>query len=338
MKGLLNKLAEGENLTGTEMEQAMRQVMTGKATPAQIGAFMMGLRQKGETVEEITAAARVMRSLAEPVRVASQPLVDTCGTGGDGANIFNVSTAAALVAAACGVRIAKHGNRSVSSSTGSADVLEAAGVNLDLRPEDVAESVEKVGIGFLFAPAHHSAMKFAIGPRRELGMRTLFNVLGPLTNPAGARRQVLGVFDQRWLRPLAEVLQALGSERVMVVHARDGLDEISVAAVTDVVELKDGTLHEYSIDPAAQLGIWYTSLDAARVGSAGESLKMILDAFRGGQGVAADLIAVNAAAVLQVAGLAEDLLQGLSQARTAMGNGQALAKLEALRTFTQGVA
>ncbi len=337
MKALLNKLAERQDLSEQEMEQAMMQVMTGKATPAQIGAFMMGLRQKGETVAEITAAARVMRRLAEPVRVGVGPLVDTCGTGGDGAGIFNVSTAAALVAAACGVKIAKHGNRSVSSTTGSADVLEAAGVNLDLRPEDVAQCVQEVGIGFLFAPAHHSAMKFAIGPRRELGMRTLFNVLGPLTNPAGASRQVLGVFSQSWQRPLAEVLRALGSERVMVVHAEDGLDEISVAAKTHVVELKDGRISEYRINPA-ELGIWYTSLQDARVETAQESLQRIEQAFQGAHGIVADLIAINAAAVIQVAGLAEDLLEGLMKARTAMGNGKALNTLRALRDLTRGMA
>ncbi len=337
MKTILNKLADREDLSEAEMEQAMQQVMTGQATPAQIGALMMGLRQKGETVAEITAAARVMRRLAEPVRVSSQPLVDTCGTGGDGAGIFNVSTAAALVAAACGVKIAKHGNRSVSSTTGSADVLEAAGVNLDIRPEDVAQCVEEVGIGFLFAPAHHSAMKFAIGPRRELGMRTLFNVLGPLTNPAGARRQVLGVFAAHWQRPLAEVLRALGSDRVMVVHAEDGLDEISVAAATRVVELKDGDIREYTINPA-ELGIWYTSLKDAQVNTAAESLALIEQAFQGGHGIAADLIALNAAAVIQVAGLAEDLLEGLVKARTAMGNGKALNTLRRLRDLTRSMA
>ncbi len=337
MKSILNQLAAGENLSEETMEQAMNQVMTGQATPAQIGALLMGLRQKGETVEEITAAARVMRRLAEPVKVASQPLVDTCGTGGDGAGIFNVSTAAAIVAAACGVKIAKHGNRSVSSTTGSADVLEQAGVNLDLRPEDVAQCVEEVGIGFLFAPAHHSAMKFAIGPRRELGMRTLFNVLGPLTNPAGAKRQVLGVFAQEWQRPLAEVLKTLGSERVMVVHAEDGLDEISVAAQTRVVELKNGEISEYRINPA-ELGIWYTSLKAAQVNTAAESLRLIESAFQGENGIAADLIALNAAAVLQVADLAEDLLEGLVKARTVMGNGKALQTLHQLRDLTRSMA
>ncbi len=337
MKSILKQLAAGQDLSEKTMEQAMNQVMTGQATPAQIGALLMGLRQKGETVEEITAAARVMRRLAEPVKVSAKPLVDTCGTGGDGAGIFNVSTAAAIVAAACGVKIAKHGNRSVSSTTGSADVLEQAGVNLDVRPEDVAQCVEEVGIGFLFAPAHHSAMKFAIGPRRELGMRTLFNVLGPLTNPAGAKRQVLGVFAPEWQQPLAEVLRTLGSERVMVVHAGDGLDEISVAAPTRVVELKHGEISEYSINPA-ELGIWYTSLKDAQVNTAAESLQLIESAFQGDSGIAADLIALNAAAVLQVADLAEDLLEGLVKARTAMGNGKALKTLHRLRDLTRSMA
>lgn len=329
IQSILSLLAEGNNLSESQMHQAMEKVMTGQATPAQIGAFMMALRIKGETVDEITAAAKVMRELAEKVEINKQPLVDTCGTGGDGAGIFNVSTAAAIVASAAGVVIAKHGNRSVSSTTGSADVLEKAGVRLDLRPQDVAECVEQAGIGFLFAPAHHSAMKHAIGPRKELGMRTLFNVLGPLTNPAGAKRQVLGVFDRKWQRPLAEVLKSLGSEHVMVVHAEDGLDEISVSSQTYVVELKDGKISESTIVPA-DLGIWYTSLNDAKVASSEESLALIQDAFDGKVGIAADLIAINAAAAIYVAGLAKNLTEGLLKARTVLGNGKAKAKLQTL--------
>ena len=243
------------DLNSRDMEEVMRLIMTGQATPAQIGGFLVGLRMKGETVEEIAAAARVMRELATHVHISGPHLVDTCGTGGDGASTFNISTASAIVTAAAGARVAKHGNRSISSSSGSADVLEAAGVRLDLDPEQVAACVDRVGVGFLFAPQHHSAMKYAIGPRREMRVRTLFNLLGPLTNPAGAPNQVLGVFSPLWVEPLARVLKQLGSEHVLVVHAEDGLDEISIAGPTRIAELKDGEITVYSIS-ACRLGIW----------------------------------------------------------------------------------
>jgi anthranilate phosphoribosyltransferase len=237
MQSAIRCVVERQDLTEAQMLDVMRLIMTGQATPAQIGGFLVGLRMKGETLDEITAAARVMRELATPVPVAGDHLVDTCGTGGDGASTFNISTASAIVTAAAGARVAKHGNRSVSSSCGSADVLEAAGVNLELTAAQVAQCVEKIGVGFLFAPMHHSAMKHAIGPRREMGVRTLFNLLGPLTNPAGAPNQVLGVFSAYWLKLLAQVLGRLGSRHVMVVHADDGLDEISIGAATQVAEL-----------------------------------------------------------------------------------------------------
>jgi anthranilate phosphoribosyltransferase len=246
MQAAIAAVIEHQDLDASDMQAVMRLIMTGQATAAQIGGFLVGLRMKGETVDEIAAAAGVMRELATRVDIAGPHLVDTCGTGGDGASTFNISTASALVTAAAGGRVAKHGNRSVSSSSGSADVLEAAGVRLDLGPEQVTACIEQLGVGFLFAPRHHSAMKHAIGPRKEMGVRTLFNLLGPLTNPAGAPNQVLGVFSMDWVEPLAQVLKQLGSEHVLVVHAEDGLDEISIAAPTRVAELKEGEISTYS--------------------------------------------------------------------------------------------
>ncbi len=249
MQAAIRSVTERRDLTEADMIEVMRLIMTGAATPAQIGGFLIGLRMKGETVDEITAAARVMRELATPVPVSGEHVVDTCGTGGDGASTFNISTASAIVTAAAGARVAKHGNRSVSSSCGSADVLEAAGVNLNLDAEQVARCVEDIGVGFLFAPKHHSAMKHAIGPRKEMGVRTLFNLLGPLTNPAGAPNQVLGVFSADWLVPLAQVLGKLGSRHVLVVHADDGLDEISIGGSTQIAELKHGEVSTYRVSP-----------------------------------------------------------------------------------------
>ena len=250
MPAAIRAVTERRDLKGDDMRVVMQTIMTGQATPAQIGGFLVGLRMKGETVEEIAAAAEVMRSLATPVPVNDKThLVDTCGTGGDASHTFNISTTCAFVAAAAGAKVAKHGNRSVSSKSGSADVLEAAGVNLDLSPAQVAHCIEKTGLGFMFAPKHHGAMKHAIGPRREMGVRTIFNILGPMTNPAGAPNQVLGVFSMNLLEPLAQVLQKLGSRHVLVVHAEDGMDEISIGAVTQVAELKDGVVRRYSIQP-----------------------------------------------------------------------------------------
>ena len=239
----------GHDLARPEMTAVMQQIMTGECTPAQIGGFLVGLRMKGETVDEITAAATVMRKLSTRVTVDSEFLVDTCGTGGDASGSFNISTASAIVAAAAGARVAKHGNRSVSSKSGSADVLEAAGVNLDINPEAVGACIDEVGVGFMFAQKHHSAMRHAIGPRKEMAVRTIFNVLGPLTNPAAAPNQVVGVFDGDLVESVAQVLKQLGSKHVMVVHAEDGMDEISISAKTLVAELKDGEVSSYSISP-----------------------------------------------------------------------------------------
>ena len=320
------------------MAAVMRQIMTGAATPAQIGGFLVALRMKGESVAEITAAAQVMRELATPVHLSHlEHLVDTCGTGGDGANLFNVSTAAAFVVAACGAKVAKHGNRSVSSSTGSADVLEAAGVHLDLSPEQVGRCVEEVGVGFMFAQAHHGAMKHAIGPRKELAMRTVFNLLGPMTNPAAVKCQVIGVFAADLCRPLAEVLRELGSEHVLVVHGDDGLDELSLAGSTTVAELKQGEIREFTVRPE-ELGLVSQSLDGLSVASAQESLGLINDALGKKQGAhaqkAADMIALNAGAAVYVAGIADSLKEGVQMAEDAIGSGLAKAKIQDLALFS----
>ena len=329
IQAAIKALTERQDLTAEQMQSVMRAIMTGAATPAQIGGFLIALRMKGETVDEVVGAAQVMRELATAVPVAGAHIVDTCGTGGDGAGIFNVSTAAAFVVAAAGGQVAKHGNRSVSSTSGSADVLEAAGVNLNTTPEQVASCIAQVGVGFMFAPAHHSAMKHAIGPRREMAVRTIFNVLGPLTNPASAPNQVLGVFSRDWLRPLAEVLQRLGSRHVMVVHAEDGLDEISIACPTYVAELKGGQISEYVLTPEA-LGLQRASLDSLIVDNAQQSLLLIRSVLAGDASPAADIIKLNAGAAIYVSGLAESLQAGVERAAQILSSGAALHKLDAL--------
>lgn len=338
IKQALAQLVQHIDLSTDEMTAVMRDVMTGAATPAQIGGFLVALRMKGETLDEMTGAATVMRELATRVDIDVDYLVDTCGTGGDGANLFNVSTAAAFVVAAAGGRVAKHGNRSVSSSTGSADVLEAAGINLNLTPDQVAHCVREVGLGFMFAPAHHSAMKHAIGPRKELGMRTIFNMLGPMTNPAGVKRQVIGVFSGALCRPMAEVLERLGSEHVLVVHAVDGLDEISLATETRVAELKNGDIKEYTVKPE-DFGIASQSLIGLGVTSAEESLKLIEDALgsrRTEHGKkAADIIALNAGAAIYASGVAQTLEEGIALAQDAIGSSQAGEKIRELAAFTE---
>ncbi|MCP8899346.1 anthranilate phosphoribosyltransferase [Gilvimarinus xylanilyticus] len=338
IKQALAQIVEQIDLNTDDMIQVMRQVMTGEATEAQIGALLMGLRMKGETLDEITGAATVMRELATGVEIQAEHLVDTCGTGGDGANLFNVSTASAFVVAAAGASVAKHGNRSVSSSTGSADVLESAGVNLNLSAEQVARCVQELGVGFMFAPAHHSAMKHAIGPRKELGLRTIFNMLGPMTNPAGVKRQVIGVFSDKLCAPMAEVLGRLGSEHVMVVHAADGLDEISLARETHVAELKAGKVTEYQIKPE-DFGIASQSLIGLGVESAEQSLDIIRSALgrkpneTGAK--AGDIIALNAGAAIYVSGVADTLAEGVAMAQDAIGSGLAGEKLQELVAFTQ---
>ena len=336
MQGAIKAVIEGRNLGLDDMQQVMKTIMTGEATPAQIGGFLVGLRIKGETVDEITAAASVMRELAAPVPLAVPHLVDTCGTGGDGANTFNISTACAFVTAAAGAHVAKHGNRSVSSSSGSADVLEAAGVKLDLTPDQVAACVSEIGVGFMFAPMHHSAMKHAIGPRKEMGVRTLFNVLGPLTNPAGAPNQVLGVFSDDWLVPLAEVLGKLGSRHVMVVHAQDGMDEISIAAPTNVAELKNGKVNRFEITPE-QFGMQSSSLKTLAVSSAAESLEIIRAVFRNEAGPARDIVVLNAGAAIYTSGIVDSLEAGVKAAQDVIASGAAEAKLAKLISFSNNV-
>lgn len=339
IKQAIAVIVERVDLTQEQMVTVMRQVMTGDATDAQIGAFLVALRMKGESIDEIAGAVRVMRELATTVELKVDNLVDLVGTGGDGANLFNVSTAATFVAAAAGVKVAKHGNRSVSSSSGSADVLEAAGVQLDISPEQVARCVKELGVGFMFAPAHHSAMKHAIGPRRELGLRTIFNILGPLTNPAGVTRQVVGVFSAQLCQPLAEVLLMLGSEHVLVVNAEDGLDEISLAGSTTVAELKEGKVSVYQIKPE-DFGITSRSLQGLEVTGAQESLALIKKALANQHSdaiaeKAADIIALNAGAAIYVSGIADTLLEGVKMAQDAIGSGLAKEKITELAAFTR---
>jgi anthranilate phosphoribosyltransferase len=317
-----------QDLNETQMHDVMTDIMTGKTTDAQIGAFLVGLSMKGETVAEITASAKVMRSLAKGVTIANKKhLVDTCGTGGDGLGLFNISTACAFVVAAAGGSVAKHGNRSISSKSGSADVLEAAGVNLDMSVEQISKSIATIGVGFMFAPAHHSAMKHAIGPRKELAVRTIFNVLGPLTNPAKAPTQVMGVYSHELVEPIANVLKSLGSTHVMVVHSNDGLDEISIADDTFVAELKDGRITTYHINPA-DFGLPLGDLIDIKADDAESSLVLIQQALDGKDGAAKNIIALNAGAAIYVSGLSDTLQAGIDKAITILNKGSAHQKLD----------
>lgn len=336
IKQALAHVAEGEHLSTEQMVSVMRQIMSGQASDAQIGALLMGLRMKGETVDEITAAASVMRELAVPVVIGATDAVDIVGTGGDGANLFNVSSACSFVVAAAGGTVAKHGNRSVSSSSGSADLLEASGVNLSLRAEHIAQCIDQVGVGFMFAPQHHSAMKYAIGPRKEMAMRTIFNVLGPLTNPAGVKHYLLGVFDKSLCRPLAESLNKLGAVHAMVVHAAEGLDEISLAGDTFVAELKDGRVTEYVLTPE-MAGLETQSLDGLQVASTAESLALIRAAFAGQHEKAMSMIALNAGAALYVADKVGTIKAGVTLALDTMKQGSAAKKMAELAEFSQGL-
>lgn len=330
----LEQLIDRKDLQAAEMESVMRQVMTGEATPSQIGGFLIALRMKGETVDEVAAAARVMRTLASGVSLEHADAIDIVGTGGDSTSTFNVSTCSSIVAAAAGARVAKHGNRSVSSKSGAADLLEEAGVNIDLTPEQVAHCVDELQLGFMFAPRHHSAMKHAIGPRREMGVRTIFNLLGPLTNPAGARSQLLGVFSNHWVRPIAEVLEKLGSDHVIVVHGHDGMDEISISGPTQVAELKEGKVSEYMIEPS-QFGLEVAPLESIKVGGAAESLAMIRKVLANEPGPARDIVVLNAGAALCVAGVAESIAEGVALADEVIANGAAARKLAQLISVSQ---
>lgn len=341
-KQTLEHVLAGQDLCHTDMLTIMQQVMGGELTPAQIAGLVIALRVKGESVDEITAAATVMRQLSTKVKISDDNhLIDTCGTGGDGIQTFNISTVSAFVAAAAGAKVAKHGGRSVSSTCGSADVLEALGVNVNLTPQQVAKCVDEIGIGFMFAPNHHSAMKHAAPVRRELGVRTIFNLLGPLTNPATARRQVMGVFDKALTGKLAKVLQKLGSEHVLVVHGADGMDEISFTGDTHIAELKDGKLTEYTVNPT-QFGLKIHALKSIKVDNAEQSKSMILDvlngkAVGGTQSAAREIVLLNAGAAIYTAGLQPNIRDGIEHAAKVIDNGQALAKLEALKAMSAQV-
>ena len=324
----IRAVIEKKNLNESEMLDVMNSIMTGQTTDAQIGAFLVGLSMKGETIEEITASAKVMRSLATPVEIKSNKyLVDTCGTGGDGLGLFNISTASAFVVAAAGGKVAKHGNRSISSKSGSADVLESAGVNLNLSPSLISECIAQIGVGFMFAPAHHSAMKHAIGPRKELAVRTIFNVLGPLTNPAKAPNQVMGVYDKNLIEPIANVLKELGSRHVMVIHSDDGLDEFSIADKTYVAELKDGNVSTYSVHPK-DFGLTLGNLKDIRADNADASLALITEAFSGRNGTAKSIISLNAGAAIYVSGLTTSLQSGIDRANQVLSDGSSQKKLD----------
>jgi anthranilate phosphoribosyltransferase len=327
------KILDKQDLSPKEMQLVMTQLMTGEATPAQIGGFLVGLRMKGESVEEITAAAEVMSSLASHVELNVPNLIDIVGTGGDGARTFNISTASTIVAGAAGAYVAKHGNRSVSSSSGSADLLEAAGANLHLTPAQVAEVVKKTHVGFMFAPNHHGAMKHAIGPRKEMAVRTIFNVLGPLTNPANVKRQVVGVFSLELVLPIAQVLAKLGSEHALVVCSEDGIDEISIAAPTRMVEWRGGVLSEKIISPS-DFGLQGGSIDEIKVDDAQQSLEMINRVLGNQAGPARDAVVMNAGAGIYVSGLVKSLEDGVARAEQVIADGSALKVRDHFVSFT----
>ncbi|MBF8269862.1 MAG: anthranilate phosphoribosyltransferase [Gammaproteobacteria bacterium] len=337
IRAAIGKVISRQDLTGPEMQSVIRDIMQGAASPAQIGGFLIGLRMKGETVTEITAAATVMRELAARVEIKHPHLVDIVGTGGDASHTFNISTTAAFVVAAAGGKVAKHNNRSVSSKSGSADVLEAAGVKLDLTPAQVRACIDKVGVGFMFAPMHHSAMKHTIGPRKELATRTIFNLLGPLTNPAEAPNELMGVFSKDLVLPMAQVLQQLGARHVMVVHAEDGLDEISIAAATQVAELKDGAITTYHITPE-QFGFGRSKLTEIQVTDAGTSLQLMQQVLDNRPGPARDIVLLNAGAAIYVAGVTGDLQHGIELAGQVLADGSARQKLHDLIQFARQIA
>lgn len=328
IQSAIAKVIDQHDLSHAEMQSVMQQIMTGECTPAQIGGLLVALRMKGETVDEITAAASVMSNLASHVNVNASPLIDIVGTGGDGTQTFNVSTAASFVAAGAGAKVAKHGNRSVSSKSGSADLLEAAGANLELDSTQVAKVIETAGVGFMFAPMHHSAMKHAIGPRKEMAVRTIFNVLGPLTNPAKVKRQVIGVFSDELLQPLAHVLGNLGSEHAMVVRGQDGMDELSICGPSQVAEYKDGAVNTYTVTPE-EVGLSRAQLDEITVSAPEESLDVINVVLNAAPGAARDIVVLNAGAGIYVSGLAASLAKGVEAAQQSIDSGAAKAARDA---------
>jgi anthranilate phosphoribosyltransferase len=325
LKEAIKKITLGENLSQEEAAMAMDDIMEGRATPSQIGGFLVGLRIKGETIDEITGCAFTMRNKAKKV-ILDGYAIDTCGTGGDGGRTFNVSTAVAIVAASCGVRVAKHGNRAVSGKSGSADVLEALGVNIEMSPEEVAETIRRTNLGFIFAPLYHLCMKNVAGPRRELGIRTIFNILGPLTNPAGVKGQVVGVYDRGLVESMAQVLENLGVKRAMVVHGLDGLDEITTTTKTLVSEVRDGRIVHYEIDPA-DYGIPYARHRDIAGNDASYNARLIVKIFKGEKGPARDIVLLNTAAALYIGNEAENIKEGLEKAAYAIDSGAAYEKL-----------
>lgn len=338
IKEALARIVERQDLTTEETVSVMRQIMTGQCDDAQIGAFLAAMRMKSESIDEIVGAVTVMRELATGIKVDSPYAVDIVGTGGDGANLFNISTASAFVVAAAGGVVAKHGNRGVSSKSGSADLIEALGINLAMTPAQVERAINQIGVGFMFAPTHHSAMKHAIGPRKSLGMRTIFNILGPMTNPAGVPNQVIGVFNKALVRPIAEVMQRMGSRHVLVVASKDGLDEISLATETYACELKNGKLQEYIIRPE-ELGIKSQVLSGLEVSSPQQSMALIMDALGKRETdagkKAADILALNAGAAIYVAGIATSFKDGVTMAEDAIYLGAALEKIKELVSFSE---
>jgi len=332
----LARLLDGHDLSRADARAVMDEIMRGEATPAQIGGFLVALRAKGETPDEITGCAEAMREHVLPVRPERDDLVDTAGTGGDGAHTLNISTAAAIVAAAAGAGVAKHGNRAVSSASGSADVLEALGFRLEQEPEQIARSIDELGFGFMFAPSHHPAMRHAAPVRRELATRTVFNVLGPLTNPAGARAQVIGVYSETLVRPLAEVLGRLGARRAFVVHGAHGIDELSPAGPNLVAEVVDGDVRERVVDPL-ELGVERCAPAELRGGSPEQNAAAIRSIFAGAPGGARDAVLLNAAGAIAAAGHAADLAEGLVLAREAVDSGAAGARLDELARFTHAL-
>ncbi|MEW6185031.1 MAG: anthranilate phosphoribosyltransferase [Thermodesulfobacteriota bacterium] len=350
IQGAIGKVVNKEDLSQAEMEAVMHQIMSGEATPAQIGAFITALRMKGETVDEIVGAARVMREKAtrinvfdsalsldrDDINIDAETILDTCGTGGDGTNTFNVSTATAFVAAGGGIKVAKHGNRAVSSQCGSADVLENLGVKLDISPQEVEQCIREVGIGFLFAPLFHGAMKYAAGPRKEIGLRTIFNILGPLTNPAGATAQVLGVYSPDLTEKLALVLGRLGSKEAFVVCGEGTFDEISICSPTRVSHLKEGKVKNFQITPE-EFGFQRANRESIKGGDARENARIIRDILEGQSGAKKDMVLLNAGAAFVAAGLDQDLKDGIKHAREVIDSGKAKKKLEELVEFTNRV-
>jgi anthranilate phosphoribosyltransferase len=330
IKDAIQQLIDRKDLGREMARQVMDQIMSGQATDAQIAGFLVALRCKGETAEEIAGCAEAMRQKATPIRTRRQPLIDTCGTGGDGSGTFNISTAVAFVAAGAGLCVAKHGNRAMSSQCGSADVLQALGVNVEISPEQVGACLDEAGIGFLFAPRLHGAMKHAIGPRRELGTRTVFNALGPLTNPAGARRQLIGVYSGELTEKMARVLQALGSEHALVVHGRDGLDELTLTGPSQVAELREGQVSAYEVHPE-QFGLKTAPAAALKGGDAQRNAQILGGVLKGEEGPPRDIVLLNAGAAILAGGLAPDLKEGMERARESIASGRALAALDALR-------